>query len=121
MRRFAHVLGTEWLWLSRIRGEEKPMAVWPELSPAGAGREIAKLEAAYAAALSGLSPEGLARGVAYRNSKGEPWESTVDDILEHVVIHSAHHRGQIVADLRAAGLEPPYIDFIHAVRSGYVR
>ena len=121
VRRFAHVLGTEWLWLSRIRGEPSPMAVWPALSLSEAEREIAKLAEAYEAELVSLSPEGLARRVAYRNSKGEPWESAVDDIFEHVTIHGAHHRGQIVSDLRAAGFEPPYIDFIHAVRKGYVK
>ncbi|MGH9369289.1 MAG: DinB family protein, partial [Thermoanaerobaculia bacterium] len=28
--RMAHILGAEWLWLARLRGEPKPMAVWPE-------------------------------------------------------------------------------------------
>jgi uncharacterized damage-inducible protein DinB len=38
-----------------------------------------------------------------------------------VVIHSAYHRGQIAADVRAAGHEPAYTDFIHATRTGRVR
>ena len=121
VRRFAHVLGTEWLWLSRIRGVASPMAVWPALSLSDADREIAKLAEAHEAEIVSLSMEGLARRISYRNSKGEPWESAVDDIFEHVVVHGAHHRGQIVSDVRAAGFEPPYIDFIHAVRKGYVK
>jgi uncharacterized damage-inducible protein DinB len=35
-------------------------------------------------------------------------------------MHSAYHRGQIAADMRAAGFEPVYTDFIHAVRQGYI-
>ena len=31
----------------------------------------------------------------------------------HVIMHSAYHRGQIAADVRAAGLTPAYTDFIH--------
>ena len=120
-RRFAHVLGTERLWLSRIRGVASPMAVWPALSLSDADGEIAKLAEAYEAELVSLSAEGLARRVAYRNSKGEPWESTVDDVFEHVALHSAYHRGQVASDLRGAGFEPAYTDFIHAVRKGYVR
>ena len=58
--------------------------------------------------------------VAYRNSKGEPWTSTVGDILTHVVTHSAYHRGQVASELRAAGFEPAYTDFIHAVRQGFL-
>jgi uncharacterized damage-inducible protein DinB len=42
----------------------------------------------------------------------------VEEILTHLVIHSAYHRGQIASDLRAAGQEPAYTDYIHAVRQG---
>jgi uncharacterized damage-inducible protein DinB len=62
----------------------------------------------------------LARTVNYKNSKGEPWDSRAEDVLLHVVMHSAHHRGQIAADLRAAGATPAYTDFIHAVRQGLI-
>jgi uncharacterized damage-inducible protein DinB len=54
--------------------------------------------------------------VGYTNSKGEPWTNTVEEILTHVVIHSTYHRGQIASDLRNAGLEPAYTDYIHALR-----
>ena len=42
------------------------------------------------------------------------------DILAHVVLHSAYHRGQIAAAVRAGGGEPAYTDMIHAVRQGLV-
>jgi uncharacterized damage-inducible protein DinB len=58
--------------------------------------------------------------VTYTNSKGEVWTSGVEDILTHVTIHSAYHRGQIASDLRAEGHTPAYTDFIHAVRQGFV-
>jgi len=45
----------------------------------------------------------------------------VGDILTHVLLHSAYHRGQIAVDLRAAGLTPAYTDYIHAVRQGKIR
>ncbi|HUP65893.1 MAG TPA: DinB family protein [Thermoanaerobaculia bacterium] len=35
-----------------------------------------------------------------------------------MVTHSAYHRGQIISHIRAAGQEPPYIDFIQAARTG---
>jgi uncharacterized damage-inducible protein DinB len=62
----------------------------------------------------------LDRPVRYTNSKGEPWTSTVEDILTHLVIHSAYHRGQIASDLRNAGQKPAYTDYIHAVRQGLI-
>jgi uncharacterized damage-inducible protein DinB len=44
----------------------------------------------------------------------------VEDILTHVLLHSAYHRGQIASQTRAAGGTPAYTDFIHAVRQGFV-
>ena len=68
-----------------------------------------------------LSPERLAERISYTNSKGERWTSTVEEILTHLVIHSAYHRGQIAADVRGAGQTPAYTDYIHAVRQGLVK
>jgi uncharacterized damage-inducible protein DinB len=118
VKRMAHVLGAEGLWLARLRGENSPMAVWPELSLADCAREAGRLERVWREHLASLSEEALARRVAYVNSKGEPWESAAGDILQQVVMHSVYHRGQIASDLRAAGFEPAYTDFIHAVRKG---
>ena len=120
VERMGHVLGAERLWLARLQGARSPMAVWPELSLADCACEAAALEAAWQEYLGGLSEEGLARRVSYVNSRGEPWESAAGDILQHVVMHSVYHRGQIASDLRAAGFEPAYTDFIHAVRQGRV-
>jgi uncharacterized damage-inducible protein DinB len=120
LARMAHVMGAEWLWLSRLAGTEKPMAVWPPLSLEDCEREAASVAAAWTERLDRLSEASLARRVAYVNSQGESWESAEGDVLEHVILHSAYHRGQIASDLRAAGAEPPYTDFIHAVRRGFV-
>jgi DinB family len=38
----------------------------------------------------------------------------------HVVMHGTYHRGQIAAEVRAAGGAPEYTDFIHAVRAAAV-
>ncbi|WP_116126251.1 DinB family protein [Lewinella sp. IMCC34183] len=59
--------------------------------------------------LKQFSPE---MEVAYVNSQGDPFVNTVEDILLHVANHTAHHRGQIIADFRASGLEPPKTDYI---------
>ncbi len=66
-----------------------------------------------------MTPD-LARVVNYKNSKGENWRSLEDDIVQHVIMHSAYHRGQIATDMRAAGFTPAYTDFIHALRQGLV-
>ena len=44
----------------------------------------------------------------------------MEDILTHVVLHSAYHRGQIASQMRAGGAPPAYTDFIHAARQGLI-
>ncbi len=48
------------------------------------------------------------------------WSGTIVDILSHVVLHSAYHRGQIASHMRESGQTPAYTDFIHGVRQGLV-
>ena len=71
--------------------------------------------------LAELSPADFENEIGYRNSKGEPFSSRVEDIITHVLTHSAYHRGQAALEMRAAGLQPAYTDFIHGVRQGFVK
>jgi uncharacterized damage-inducible protein DinB len=110
-----HIVGAELLWLARMDGTPAPLPVWPDLSVEECEARFGELTRRLGA-LPKLSDEALSRPVTYTNSKGEGWTSTVEEILTHVVIHSAYHRGQIASDLRAAGQEPAYTDYIHGVR-----
>jgi uncharacterized damage-inducible protein DinB len=116
----AHLIGAERTWLARIREEPPAMAVWPDLDLDACAAELTELGAEWQRLLDGLDEEGLGEGVAYRNSKGEFWTSTVGDILTHVLLHSHYHRGQIASAVREAGGTPAYTDFIHAVRTGLI-
>ena len=109
-----HIIGTQWLWLARLQGGKARMAVWPELTFDEAARELDALRQAWRETLAAFDP-GV--DVAYVNSKGEPWTSSAGDIVMHVILHGAYHRGQIAIDVRDAGEEPAYTDFIHWSRS----
>jgi uncharacterized damage-inducible protein DinB len=114
----AHIAGTEWVWRSRILGEPQSVAVWPDWSVGDSTREIARLRTAWDEDFRALDDKKLERAVTYINTAGQQFSSAVGDILMHVVMHSGYHRGQIASDMRAAGDEPAYTDFIHAVRQG---
>jgi uncharacterized damage-inducible protein DinB len=118
LKRMAHIVAAERLWLDRIEGKTAG-AVWPELSPGMIAESITENEKRWEALIQ-QGEAGLARKVPYKNSKGEPWNSSLADIAQHVAFHSAYHRGQIASDVRAAGLEPAYTDYIHAVRKGFI-
>ena len=120
LKLLAHVAGASRLWLGRLRRADKPAAVWPGLDLGKCRAEFEALGRLWTAYLQELTPAGLEESVSYVNSKGEPWTSTVEDILTHVVLHSAYHRGQVAADMRASGHSPAYTDYIHARRQGFV-
>jgi uncharacterized damage-inducible protein DinB len=120
LRLMAHIVAAEWLWLSRLQQDKKAVVVWPDLALDQCGAQLADLRQFWLHYFGGLTRSMLAQRIAYVNSKGESWTNSVEDILLHVVMHSAYHRGQIATALRAAGHTPAYTDFIHSVRQGFV-
>ncbi len=116
----AHILSAERLWLERIRNQPQSLPVWPDFTLDECQTQIADLARQWSEFLGQLSAPGLSQKLTYKNSKGEPWTSTVEDILTHVVLHSAYHRGQIASLVRAGGEQPAYTDFIHAARQGLI-
>ena len=115
-----HILSAERLWLERLRSEKQTYPVWPDFTIEQCRQEVEQLLRLWTAYLSSLPEKDLERAVSYKNTKGETWRSQSLDILQHVVLHSAYHRGQIATDMRAAGCSPAYTDFIHAVRQEFV-
>ncbi len=109
----AHIVGAEVLWLGRLRGE-KPAVVWPDWTLDQIEAEIDHLKSEWPREF------GRVEVVEYVNSKGEKWSSRADDVLMHVVIHGAYHRGQIATLVRQSGDTPAYTDYIHCIRSSFV-
>ncbi|HEY0995581.1 MAG TPA: DinB family protein [Gemmatimonadaceae bacterium] len=116
LREYAHVLGAEETWLSRLQGRASRAAVWPELTRAGAAQLGRELRAGYEAHLASLTDEALDLAVTYTNSAGRTFSTPAGDILLHVVLHGQYHRGKVNLLLRQAGMEPAPVDFIGFVR-----
>ena len=116
----AHIVSAERLWLERLLLQKQTYPVWPQFALPQCQLEIGELPRLWKNYLASLGEDGLAGSLTYQNTKGESFSSQKQDILLHVVMHSAYHRGQIAADTRAAGFTPAYTDFIHAVRQGFV-
>lgn len=115
-RLYGHILSAESLWLSRLRGEPAPLPVWPDLDPSDAQALSQYLREDLRAFLWRQSAEDLGRLIGYRNSAGDDYESTTEDILLHLCLHGSYHRGQIAHRLREAGAVPAPSDYIAFVR-----
>jgi uncharacterized damage-inducible protein DinB len=94
---------------------DERVVVWPELELDEVEASLRRSGNAFESVLTGSTD--LTSEITYVNSLGQSWKSNVGDVLMHVVMHGVHHRAQIASELRASGFEPPYVDFIHGVRT----
>jgi uncharacterized damage-inducible protein DinB len=117
---FAHILSAERLWLERLRQTPQSLAVWPQSSLDQCEAQASEMSRLWSEYLDEPSCN-LSQAVTYKNSKGETYSSTAEEILTHVILHSAYHRGQIASHMRANGQTPAYTDFIHGARQGLIR
>ncbi len=112
----SHILAAERVWLERLKQQPQSIPVWPEPDLAQCDAEAAALEGLWFEFLDLITAGDVSQSISYKNSKGELWTSTIVDVLTHVVMHSAYHRGQIASHMRASGQTPAYTDFIHGAR-----
>lgn len=120
VQRMAHTVSTELLWFGRLTANLSAIPVWPDWDMSECRRNLGLLLPMWRDYLATHPVGARQEPVSYVNSKGQLWSSAPEDVLLHVVMHGAYHRGQIASDLRAAGEEPAYTDFIHAARNGFV-
>ena len=113
---YAHILGAEATWLARIAGRRPDVAVWPTLSLEEAATLAARNAAELRALIAPLTSDDLAAEVQYRNSAGREFRSTLEDILLHVALHGAYHRGQVSLVIRGGGGDPIATDYIAFIR-----
>ena len=95
--------------------------MWPQTSLSECRSHLEQLQGEWQSYLGRLSEADLAQSCTYKNSRGEDWSSSVADILNQLILHAAHHRGQISLEIRNSGHVPAPVDYIHAVRKGLLR
>lgn len=107
-----HLMGAEWLYLSRWHG------VFPDamLDPAGfptvgaVEERWSGIRRELRAFLGQLRDTHLSSVFRYRNLRGEDVSLPLYVTLVHVVNHNTYHRGQVVSLLRMLGQKPEATD-----------
>ena len=113
---YAHVLGAEHVWLARLEQRAAVVAVWPVITLEDCARLARENRETFRAYVERLTSADLRRTVHYRNSRGDEFDTPIEDILVHVAMHGSYHRGQVALLVRDAGAEPRPTDFIAFVR-----
>jgi len=114
IRAYAHILAARRIWLARISSESKHQTDLPfepglDLTECSSLRdETVRLWLEF---LDGLTSGELTRLVTFHDDFNNPYTMVVSAMLTHVLLHSAHHRGQIALLLRMSGKTPGDADF----------
>jgi uncharacterized damage-inducible protein DinB len=114
-----HICGAEEIWLMRLVGESNVKLITPRDLPKyeDVKARMKKLETAYLKYISGLTYEKTNADLMMKNARGEPVGQKVWMVLQHIVNHSTHHRGQITTLIRQLGGTPINLDLINFYRS----
>ena len=110
-----HTFGADRIWLRRVLSE--PVTAFltdDDHHLATLQRDWPIVHQCWAANLDDPS-----RVIHYQDLKGNPYTSTLWEIVLHVVNHATHHRGQVSGFLRALGHTPPQLDLIRYYRGVY--
>ena len=132
-----HILFAEWLWLKRWQGisprasvpdPDASLATWATLSPGGIppAKELSTLAQmkSFAATieqerqtfLSGLDEPALQDPLSFKDMAGNPHVEPLVQLMQHLVNHGTHHRGQATTMLRQIGAETAALDMLYFYR-----
>ena len=113
----SHIYLAEQIWFQRVYGEETRNDVFSTLTKVELEEMAPRLTERYAEQLE----SELERTLHYKRLNGEPMESTLLDILNHLVTHGSHHRGQMARHASQGGLNPPETSYITYSRTHTTR
>jgi uncharacterized damage-inducible protein DinB len=115
---FNHVIGAQRIWMARFENPAPPSAQpWPDLSLEECASAIEDLRRRWNDLLDSFTPEKLAGDLTYLTLKGVEYKTPIQDVLMHLVLHSAYHRGQVAAAVREAGGKPASTDYVVYLRA----
>ena len=125
-----HILVGDIIWLGRfasvpssseslsyIRGLEKPKSLDAILF-ADFGRlrkEREKVDGIIIDWIAGLAERDLGDCVAYTNMAGKPFRKPFESLVNHLVLHQIHHRGQVTTLLSQFGVDFGDTDLIEII------
>src|SRR5260221_1235699 len=100
----SHILLAERIWLTRLSGDDSAgIPTFQEFSIDECKAMAAELNRGYLEFIDSLSEDDLDHSITYKNTKGEEFSTPIHEVLTHVAVHGAYHRGQIAWLVRMGG------------------
>jgi len=111
----SHILLVQMVWYSRIVNQTAP-PIWDKRSLDELYKMYEENNKTLDAFFEKLTDKDFYETTHYKDSKGNPYENTLKDLLTHLFNHSTYHRGQIVEKLKGNLSTLPATDFIFFLR-----
>ena len=111
-----HLLVVDHLWFGRIEGTDPGITgldqiLHDDLAGLRAAREVE--DARIVGLIDAMSEDELEREVSFKLKTGASVTMPVRHMLATVLNHQTHHRGQVHALLKEAGVPPPPLDIVY--------
>ena len=116
LRWLNHILNAQANWYNRCGEDVYTRGVWELVPNDQLMKDANDFHQAWMSLISETEESEFERMVDYQNSKGTSFQSSLQDILAHIVNHGTHHRAQVAARLRELGIAPPPTDYVFWVR-----
>jgi uncharacterized damage-inducible protein DinB len=109
-----HMLWVEELWFERWQGHLVTQTFIPANYPTleYINQHLKEIHAKQIHLLESFEPGTENRRISYVNFQGETWEYSLSQMVQHLMLHSAYHRGQLATMLRQLGKVPPQTDYL---------
>ena len=110
-----HIVSISCFWAARVEGTAGNLDPWPTFTAPELETELRRLLERW---LRLSHCNAMDAQVRYLSSDRESRSNLFSEVLQEVLLHGAHHRGQIAFVLRMKGFDPPRsTDFIPALRT----
>ena len=109
-----HLAWAEWLWAKRWQRSSPQMRAIPDQFPTvdSIRLYLKDVEQAQMRVFEGAEADIRTVRIRYTNLKREEWEYTLEQMVHHLAMHSAYHRGQLATLLRQLEIVPPATDYL---------
>ena len=110
-----HVFTADRAWVGRLEGKAPPRAKAQDFADLSALLEVWEpVLQRWPVVVKSLGDPG--RLIEYKSFAGDPFSSTLGQIVRHVVNHGTYHRGQVATMLRQLGAQAVSSDLISFYR-----
>lgn len=108
-RQVRHLYFAEKVWYHRLHGEGTAFSM-DETIPLP---ELCSFWKVVTSKWAEEAETAHTKKMAYKNLSGEPFTNLVSEVMMHLVDHATYHTGQLMSQVRQAGVTPIHTGYIH--------